>query len=168
MTSILRYCLGAAGCALLLITSGCVIPTLSLHTTRNVAISLTEVDSGKPVGCVPIRVRYCSDFLTPLAMHIELRLPSELRAETDENGKAVIPLADYAHTYFDVNTNDWRGGFKLKPSLIREGGVIEEAKSYPLGRPRVRLTLEPVKKRPKTRVHQPITSPATGAQSRDP
>src|SRR5438445_9997689 len=70
MSLFIRYALAMAASAMLLITTGCVIPTVSLHTTKNVAISFTEVDSGKPAGRVPVHVVYCNDVITPLFLHI--------------------------------------------------------------------------------------------------
>lgn len=81
------------------VSSGCVIPTVSLHSFRDVRVKLTEADSGKPVAFVPFRVDYeyyPAD--SPIVYHLELRTPRDLQAKTDANGEAVIKLADYAWT----------------------------------------------------------------------
>jgi hypothetical protein len=137
----------AAVTALLLGTTGCIIPTVSTHTTRNVAILLTEIDSGKPAVGVPVHVVYASDFLTPVFLHVELRVPREVMAETDREGRAIIPLADYRLTYLSISTNDWRSRcFFLKKEVIREGGTVEEPQSeVPPGVARLRLFLQPAR-----------------------
>jgi membrane protease YdiL (CAAX protease family) len=76
----------AAILAVSLFTSGCFIPTVLLHSKRNVAILITNIVSGEPISHMPI----------PLYMHYEFRTPSEVKAETDENGEAIIPMADYS------------------------------------------------------------------------
>ena len=83
---------------------------------------------------MPVHVVYASDFLTPLFLHVELRIPREVMAETDQEGRAIVPLADYRLTYLSISTNDWRSRcFFLKKEVIVPPGV-----------PRLRLLLQPV------------------------
>jgi hypothetical protein len=152
-----------ATAVLLLITSGCIIPTVSLHSTKEVEISITEAESGKPVGPLPIHVVYCTDTVTPLYLHVELRQPPELRAETDESGKAVIPLADYAwQIYLDAGTNRFgrpMATFYLPKRLVQQGGFRDEWDPGGLGRPRLRLTLAPVKTPPNKALQATAATP---------
>jgi Type II CAAX prenyl endopeptidase Rce1-like len=76
--------------ALPLFTSGCFV---AMHSTRNVAISITNVVSGEPVSNLPFRVAYYHDFLTPLYIHYEFRTPHELHTQTDQAGQDIIPMA---------------------------------------------------------------------------
>ncbi len=130
--------------ALPLFTSGCFIPTVSMHTTRNVAISITNVISGKPVSNLSFQVHYYYDFLTPLYIHYEFRTPHELQAETDQAGKAVIPLADYSGR---IVLNGEIGSrylcFEFDKHLVRKGGFIDDR---PVSLSPSRLTLTPIKK----------------------
>lgn len=133
--------------------TGCVIPTFSLHSFRDVAITLSEADSGKPVASLPFWVHYeyyPAD--SPIFYHLELRTPKEVRAKTDEAGKVVVKLADYAwETLLEVDDRE-RGYvaiFVLSKESVRKGGAVE-----PLRRdgkyPRLRLELQPVKRPNKT------------------
>src|SRR5438067_2469185 len=109
-------------------TSGCV-PTISLHLYRDVTITITEVDSGKPVPLLSFRVVY--DYApadSPLLYHVDLRTPRELRAKTDENGMAIVRLADYAWNILvevdESEKGEW-DSFWLSKELVRKGGVVE-------------------------------------------
>ena len=136
-------------------TSGCVIPTVSLHSFRDVTVRLTEADSGKPVASLPFRVDYeyyPAD--SPIVYHLELRTPREVQAKTDQSGEAVIKLADYAWTTL-LEVNDKERGydslFILNKQAIRKGGVVEDhhrSDKYP----RLRLELHPLK-RPNMSLH---------------
>ena len=142
-----RYILAAA-LGVLAAASGCVIPTVSLHSFRDVTVSLTEADSGKPVVSVPFRVDYeyyPAD--SPIVYHLELRTPHDVQAKTGTNGEAAIKLADYAWTTL-LEVNDKERGyhslFILNKQAIRNGGVIEDhyrSDKYP----RLRLELQPVR-----------------------
>lgn len=133
--------------------SGCVVPTVSLHSFRNVAITLSEADSGKPVASLPFRVHYeyyPAD--SPIVYHFELRTPKEVKAKTDEAGQAVVKLADYAWTTL-LEVNDKERGyaalFVLSKESVRKGGVVEPLRpshKYP----NLRLELQPVKRLTKT------------------
>ena len=136
-------------------TSGCVIPTVSLHSFRNVTVRLTEADSGKPVASLPFRVDY--ELLPRRFAHrlrLELRTPREVQAKTDQNGEAVIKLADYAWTTLLQVNNKERGYdslFILNKQAIRKGEVVEDhyrSDKYP----RLRLELHPLK-RPNMSLH---------------
>jgi hypothetical protein len=121
---------------------------VSLHSFRDVTIKLTETDSGKPVAAVPFRVHYeyyPAD--SPIVYHLELRTPAEVQARTDENGEAVVKLADYAWTTLLEVHDKERGYFSLfilDKQSIRKGGVIADhyqSDNYP----KLRLELQPIK-----------------------
>jgi hypothetical protein len=129
--------------ALQLLTSGCFIPTVSMHTTRNVAISITNVVSGKPVSDFPFRVHYYYNFLTPLYIHYEFRTPHELEAKTDDLGEAIIPLADYSgRIVLNGEIGSLYMRYEFDKRLVRKGGFMDDGHKPP----RNRLTLTPIKK----------------------
>ena len=134
--------------ALLGLMSGCV-PTMSMHSYRNVAITITKADGGEPVPSLPFRVIYEYNPVDGPIYHVELRTPHEVRAETDENGEAVVKLADYAWgVRVEVNAKDrgYSGLFWLSKDLIRKGGVVEQERyPYP-DLPKLRLDLHPTKR----------------------
>src|ERR1039457_5670272 len=129
MNSRLRPIMGSAVLGVVVMTSGCVIPSVSLHSFRDVTLTLTESDSGKPVATVPFSVRYDNcPAESPIVYHLEFRTPKERRAKTDENGKVVVKLADYARTIsleIDDKERGYVADFFLSRELIRDGGVIE-------------------------------------------
>jgi hypothetical protein len=130
----------------LVATPGC-IPTISRHSYRDVAVTITEADSGKPVPLLPFRVVYdYSPADSPLVYHTELRTPRELIAETDENGKAIVKLADYAWNILvevdESEKGDW-DRFWLSKELVRKGGVVETRYKGQKHR-KLRLELRPV------------------------
>lgn len=125
-----------------LLTTGCAI---SMHSMKNVEVTLTESATGKPVPKAPIRVSYSYDSYG--VFHV-FRTPDELRASTDENGMALLRVATYGWSIeldVDPNRTGNFGGdaphFRLHKQLVREGGVIESFG----GRPALRLKIEPVK-----------------------
>jgi hypothetical protein len=139
-------------------TSGCVVPTVSLHSFRDVAISISEADSGKPVASLPFRVHYeyyPAD--SPIVYHLELRTPHEVQAETDGSGRAVVKLADYAWTTL-LEVHDKERGFHalfiLSKEVVRNGGTISG------GSPRLNLELQPVK-RPNKALHATAAAPGS-------
>jgi hypothetical protein len=101
-----------------------------MHSYRDVAITITKADSGQPVASLPFRVIYdYSPCDSPLVYHMELRTPREVQAETDENGRAMVNLADYAWGIrLEVNAKErgYSGWFFLNKKLIRNGGVVEQ------------------------------------------
>ena len=132
--------------ALVVAAAGCV-PTISMHSYRDVAVSITETDSGRPVPSLPFRVIY--DYApadSPIAYHVELRTPREVRAETDGNGRAVVKLADYAWDIClevdDKDKGDW-DRFWLSKELVRNGGIVETRYKGHKHR-KLRLELRPV------------------------
>ena len=133
---------------LLGLTSGCV-PTISLHSFRDVQMSLTEANSGKPVTFMPFTVRYDAAAAdSPLFYHLELRTPEDVCAQTDQNGQAVISLADYAWNtclYVNDTNRHYFSEFVLTKQLIRSGGTVEQwywvpPKSWGEGYPKTRAT----------------------------
>lgn len=153
-----------------LLTSGCVIPTVSLHSSRNVEITLSEAESGKPVASMPFRVHYESyPADSPIFYHLELRSPSDVCAKTDESGKAVVKLADYAwSTLLDVKDTNrhYFATFLLSREVVRKGGLVEQLRStsrlenWGEGYPELRLELQPGK--------SPTQSAANGRQPSRP
>ena len=129
------------------VTPGCVMPTVSLHSFREVEVRLAEADSGKALASEPFRVHYESNPCdSPVVYHLELRTPREVRAKTDEEGKAVVRLADYAwDTLLEVNDNErgYRATFALSKKAIRKGGVVEPVWRFHKC-PRLRLELQPM------------------------
>jgi hypothetical protein len=151
--------LSIASLTVLLLASGCVVPTISMHTTREVTITISEADSGQPVRRTPFRVSYDYEHMSPFVFHYQFRTPPELRAETDGDGKAVVRLAAYnGWIQLEVapeqspTTGGYYGRFQLDKHLIREGGTVEcRWAVYPArGRqhPDLILRLEPMKTPP--------------------
>ena len=143
--------------ALLFLTSGCIVPTISMHTVRQVTITLSEFDGGEPVRRVPFRVRYEYEHMSPLVFHHQFRTPQELRAVTDADGKAVVGLAVYGGwIVLEVApeqsgaTGGYYGRFRLDKHLIREGGSVECQWDVSQGRrhPDLSLRLEPMTTQP--------------------
>jgi len=132
----------------LIITTGCV-PTVSMHSFRDVAVTISEVDSGKPVAALPFRVHYeYYPFDSPVVFHIELRTPKDVQAETDETGRVVVKLADYKWTTLlevDDRERGYVADFILTRESIRKGGIVKQ--HYPVDKyPRLRLALQPIKR----------------------
>jgi hypothetical protein len=125
--------------------AGCV--AVSMHTTRDVLVTLAESSSWLPVQEAPIRVTYTYDSYGVFRV---LRTPAPLEAKTDVNGKAVVRLADYGWTIALAVDLSRKGDFQtqtpyflLNKKLVRDGGSVE---SIPIGRfPRLHLVLEPSK-----------------------
>jgi hypothetical protein len=115
-----------------------------------VTITVTKVESGKPVSCVPIRVVYWHDAVTPLVLIVHVfREPHELTAQTDENGQVVLPLADYRFGMFlevDPERTHYHARFDLDKSTVQYGGVL--AQDFPSFGPfpSIAVRLEPVRK----------------------
>ena len=105
---------------------------------------------------MPFRVHYESyPADSPIFYHLELRSPSDVRGKTDENGKAVIKLADYAwSTLLDVKDTNrhYFATFVLSKEVIRKGGPVEQLrstlrhKSWGEGYPELKLEVQPVKR----------------------
>jgi hypothetical protein len=125
-----------------------------MHSYRNVAITVMKTDSGEPVPSLPFRVIY--DYRPvdgSIFYHLELRTPHEVRAETDQTGKSVVRLADYAWDIrLEVGANEkgYSGFFWLSKKLIRDGGTVEEGR-YPHANATLRLNLQPTKQPGKSR-----------------
>lgn len=122
--------------SLLLWTTGCAV--VSLHSMRDVAVTVTETASGKPTGVVPLRVTYWYDY----EGYFVLRTPKELLTDTDENGRAVLKLADYG---WAISVEAGSTSFAVNKSLIRKGGDVEGSTFNNLW-PEMRIRLEPVSK----------------------
>ena len=147
MNTISRGVLKCGALGLLFLASGCV-PTISMHSYRNVAIRIRKEDSGEPVPALPFRVIYDYCPVDGPIYHLELRTPREVRGETDQMGESVIRLADYAwdiHLEIDANEKRYTGYFRLSKTLIRNGGTVEEGR-YPHANPTFILTLQPTKR----------------------
>jgi len=132
------------------LTVGCICAPTSWHTTRDVTITVTEVQTGKPVACVPIRVVYWHDAVTPLVLIVHVfREPREITAETDENGQVVLPLADYRFGMFlevDPERTHYHARFDLDKATVRYGGVLaQDFPSFGLF-PSIAVRLEPLRK----------------------
>ncbi len=137
----------ALAAVVLIAASGCV-PTISQHSFRDVAVTITDTSSNRPVPRLPFRVFYTySPADSPLVYHVELRTPHEVRAETDANGHAVIKLADYAWNIClevdDTEKGDW-DRFWLSKDLVRKGGIVETRYAGQKHR-KLRLELRPLK-----------------------
>src|SRR5436190_10959157 len=159
MTSAIQGVASFAVLALLVASSGCV-PTLSMHSYRNVAITITKADSGEPVPSLPFRVIYDYNPVDGPIYHVELRTPHEVRAETDDNSKAVLKLADYSwgiRVEVDAKGKGYSGLFWLSKDVIRKGGMVQQERyPYP-DLPKLRLDLQPMA-RPN---HPAAANPAT-------
>src|SRR5687768_6043385 len=127
--------LKVAALAAVLAASGC-IPTVSLHSYRDVEVAITHANSGAPVPHEPFRIVYSyvpAD--SPLVYHVELRTPDDVRAETDAEGKAVVKLADYAwdiDLYINETEHDRPYVFFLTKDVIRKGGIAESYHEVPM------------------------------------
>jgi hypothetical protein len=116
---------------------------VSMHRTREMAVSVSDVGSGKPVGRIAISLGYYYDMLGELFFTYDFRKPHAIRSETDEAGLAVIPMADYwGRIVLDAESKDWWVRFELNKELVRKGGIVEEKCK---GRT-IRLRLEPMRK----------------------
>ena len=148
MSLIVQSVLGFGGLTLLVLTSGCV-PTVSMHSYRNVTIMVTKSESGEPVPALPFRVVYDSNPVDGPLYHLEFRTPHDVRAQTDAMGKAVVKLADYAWSIrleVEAEGKGYSGFFWLSKDLIRNGGLVaQERYPYP-DLPKLRLELQPVKR----------------------
>ena len=143
MSFLPRKCLAVA---VLMAASGCV-PTISQHSFRDVAVTIADAGSGKPVARLAFKVVYSyAPADSPLAYHVELRTPREVRAETDANGHALIKLADYAWNILleveDSEKGDW-DRFWLSRDLVRKGGIVD-ARYTGQKHWKLRLELRPV------------------------
>ena len=104
--------------------------------------------TGKPLPHLPFRVFYTyAPADSPLFYHVELRTPKDARGETDENGQAVIRIADYAWSVGleaeEGEKGDWRI-FWLSKELIRKGGVVE-TRYESTNHPKLKLELQPTR-----------------------
>ncbi len=145
MNTPIRLALNLELLCLLSLTSGCVV--FSLHSMRDVAVTLTDAESGRPAGRLPVKVVYSDTYYLPFLI---VGPPDELRTETDEHGKAVTKLADYR---FIMHLEAGGNVFPLTKKLVRDGGVVDGRLSHGNQRdaePRLRLKLEPVARRPHT------------------
>ena len=141
--------LGSVALGVVITGGGCVLPTVSLHSFRDVTVTVSEANLDKPVAYVPFRVHYeyyPAD--SPIVYHLELRTPRAVQATTDTGGSATIKLADYAWTtLLDIDDKEkgYVASFVLSKEAIRMGGTVDQ-----LGRgqkhPRLRLEIHPVKR----------------------
>lgn len=130
------------------LTSGCV-PTISMHSYRNVVVTITKADTGEPVPSLRFCVIYYTNPVEGPFYHLELRTPRKVRAETDENGEAVVKLADYDEEItveIEDNVKGYAGSFTLNKDLIRKGGAVEERPNPNPDMPTLRLNLQPIKR----------------------
>jgi len=134
------------------LTSGCVV--FSLHSMRDVSVTITEAESGRPAGWLPVKVVYSDTYYLPFLI---AGAPDEVRTETDEHGKVVTKLADYR---FIMRLEAGGNVFPLTKKLVREGGDVYGRPSHANQRdpePRLRLKLEPVARTPHTYLELPAT-----------
>lgn len=137
--------LGSVSLGVVITAGGCVVPTVSLHSFRDVTVMISEADSGKPVALSPFRVHYeyyPAD--SPIVYHLELRTPRAVEATTDAAGSAKIKLADYAWTtLLEIDDKDegCAATFVLSKQVIRKGGTVDQLGK---GHPRLRLDIHPV------------------------
>ena len=121
--------------AALLAAAGCT-STTAKYSYHDVAVTITDADSGAPIAQTPFRVVY-----TYSPYYVESPLPDEVRAETDAEGRAVVKLADYAWGSLlymhDIGVEGFTG-FLLTKDAIANGGVTQ---SYT--HPRLKLELWP-------------------------
>src|SRR5689334_12186313 len=77
--------------------AGCVVLTNSHQPSRDVLITVTEVDSGKAVAGVPIRVHYWMagpSHIPCLVVH-DFGRPDDVCGRTDNNGQVLVAMAEY-------------------------------------------------------------------------
>src|SRR5688572_17038235 len=70
--------------------SGCVL--VSMHSTRPVEVRVTQKDTGIPLTNLPVKIRYS---YTGYGAIWVLRMPEPTSAQTDVDGVAVLPMADF-------------------------------------------------------------------------
>lgn len=140
-----RFGISAAALCLLCCVSGCVV--FSCHSIRDVAITVSEANSGRSAARLPIRVFYVKEH--PLGLLIA-GVPDDVEARTDENGRAVIKLADYG---FGIILYAGTNRFVLRKKEVRDGGIVDEISKTPRS-PRFRLKLEPTGRRTALRPSQ--------------
>jgi hypothetical protein len=111
-----------------MVCSGCVIPTVSLHSYRKVTMTVTDARTRKPVPALPVEVRYgYNPTDSPIFFHWELRTLRDQKATTDAAGRAVLSLADYAWDIalvVDDPKRDYKVDERLEKDLIRKGGIL--------------------------------------------
>lgn len=101
--------------ALMPLCSGCVL--VSMHSTRPVEVRVTDRTTGKPVTRARLEIRY--GYIGYGVVWV-LRVPEPASARTDDNGIAVLPMADFFQD-IDFTVNGER--FGLTKELIRRGGL---------------------------------------------
>ena len=146
--------LASALAVLLFLGTGCI--AVSLHTSRDVWITVIETSTGEPVREAPIRVEYTYDSYGVVRI---LRTPHPLDAKTDGNGRALVSLADYSYCIalkVDLNrTGDFAAStpyFLLDKKLVRSGGTVTSVR---VGRfPQLHLVMEPAKTKAR---HTPVS-----------
>ena len=131
----MRCVVSGIALAVLLAAAGCT-STTAKYSYYDVAVTITDADSGAPIAQTPFRVVY------PYSpYHVQIPMPDEVRAETDAEGKAVVKLADYARgglLYMDDIAVEGYTGFVLTKDAMVNGGVTQ---SYT--HPRLTLDLCP-------------------------
>jgi len=126
--------------ALLSLCNGCVL--VSLHSTRPVQVRVTERETAKPVTGASLKIRYG---YTGYGVVWVLRVPESASAQTDEQGIAILPMADFFQNInFTVNGER----FGLDKELIRRGGYPPGGywggkRQMPDGRPKGELIYHP-------------------------
>ncbi len=109
--------------------SGC----LAFYSTRPVEVLVTRENSLEPVADLPVSVTYMGMLI--------LNTPKQVAGKTDEQGKAVLPLADFDDGLILLQAGNNR--FYLAPDIIRKGGTL--TKGEPVfgtdGRPPVSIKL---------------------------
>ncbi len=151
MNTVSRYRFIAVVLGVVFLISGCVLPTVSMHSMRDVAIMVSESESGTPVPALPFRVVYgYNPTDSPVVFHVEFRTPHEIQGRTDESGKAVVKLADYAWDIVlkvDDKERGYYANISLDKRLVRGGGVIVSPSADWNGRhyPGLKFTLQPVR-----------------------
>lgn len=97
-----------AGCS-----TGC-----ALYSSRPVEVVVSDIKTGEPVPDLSVSVYYMATFV--------LNIPNDEHAVTDANGRAVLPMADFANGLIHLRAGDC--GRSLSVDDVRQGG------KYPLAR----------------------------------
>ena len=96
--------------------SGCV--AVSMHSTRDVRLTVTEPASGAPAAHIPVSADYDYD---SYGWFYFANTPHSESATTDELGQVTLPLADYR---YGVVLNVGKAVVILDKEAVRHGGVV--------------------------------------------
>ena len=94
---------------------------LAVYSTRPVEVIVTSAETGQPVANLPVAVDYPLFYAHYFGPRV-LNMPKEAGSVTDENGRIVLPIADFGCGPIRLRAGDY--GSSIKPDQVREGGMV--------------------------------------------